>query len=155
MEPVRIETNPEVSADQLWGFYVRNDICEVGYGKSVATRVLDHPQVIVAAFRGSQLVGIARACFDGLCATIMEVSLDVALQGDTPHRNGSLMEADPQGIGHRMVETLLAHLRSLGNTFTDVSAASCEEPFYQLSGFTENTGQKVLYIDERPYVDGP
>ena len=85
----------------------------------------------------------------------MELSLDVTLQGDTPHHNGSLMEADPDGTGHRMAETLLTHLRSLGNTFTDVSAACCEEPFYRAAGFTENTGQKVFYIDERPYVDGP
>ena len=52
MDPVRIEINPDVSAHELWDFYVRNDICEVGYGKDMATRVLDHPQVIVAAFRG-------------------------------------------------------------------------------------------------------
>ena len=153
VDTVRIEIDAEITADQLWDFYVRNDICEVGYGKETATRVLTHPHVIVAAFRGPDLVGIARACFDGLCATIMEISLDLSLMGHTPHANGSLIEADPHGTGRQLAETLLKHLRTLGNTFTDVSAATCEEAFYQNAGFVRNEGQKVLYLDERPYVE--
>ncbi len=155
MAAVQIEVNPDISADQLWDFYVRNNICEVGFGKLVATRVLEHPQEIVGAFRGADLVGLARACFDGLSATIMELSLDLSLQGSTPHRNGSLIEVDPEGVGQDLAKTLLAHLRTLGSTFTDVSAADFEEPFYRSAGFAENTGHKVLYVDERPYVMPP
>ncbi len=155
MAAVQIEVNPDISADQLWDFYVRNNICEVGFGKQVATRVLEHPQEIVGAFRGADLVGLARACFDGLSATIMELSLDLSLQGSTPHRNGSLIEVDPEGVGQDLAKTLLAHLRTLGSTFTDVSAADFEEPFYRSAGFAENTGHKVLYVDERPYVMPP
>ena len=29
---------PEITEDQLWDFYVRNDICEVGYGKETAVK---------------------------------------------------------------------------------------------------------------------
>ncbi len=154
MAAVQIEVNPDISADQLWDFYVRNNICEVGFGKDVATRVLTHPQVIVGAFRGADLVGLARACFDGLSATIMELSLDLSLQGNTPHGNGSLIEADSEGVGQELANTLLAHLRTLGNTFTDVYAADFEEPFYRSAGFAENIGQKAFDIDERPYVTG-
>ncbi len=154
MAAVQIEVNPDISADQLWDFYVRNNICEVGLGKEVATRVLNHPQVIVGAFRGADLIGLARACFDGLSATIMELSLDLSLQGSTPRGNGSLIEVDSEGVGQELATTLLAHLRTLGNTFTDVSAADFEEPFYQSAGFAENIGHKVLYVDERPYVTG-
>ena len=151
---LRIEVNPDISADQLWDFYVRNNICEVGFGKDIATRVLSHSQVMVGAFRDADLVGLVRACFDGLSATIMEFSLDLSLQGNTPHRNGSLIEADSEGVGQELAKALHVHLRTLGNTFTDVSAADFEEPFYRSAGFAENIGHRVFYIDERPYSAG-
>ena len=153
MSEVTIELNPKITPDQLWDFYVRNSICEVGFGKEVATRVLSHDQVVVAAFRQAELVGLARACFDGLSSAIMEFSLDLTLQGDTPHRNGSLVEADPSGVGRRMAELLVDHLRSIGNTFTSTYVADFESPFYDSIGFTENKGHRVYYLEGRPYVD--
>jgi hypothetical protein len=97
MTNVSIEVDPELTAVQLWDFYVRNHICETGFGKDVAARILDHPHVIVAALDGDELVGLARAMFDGLSAHVMEFSLDLRLQGETTHLNGSLIEADPNG----------------------------------------------------------
>ena len=84
----RVVVSPELTADELFRFYERNNICEVGFGKEVAARILDHPHVIVAAFAGDELIGLARATFDGLSAAVMELSLDVRWQGRGPDANG-------------------------------------------------------------------
>ena len=80
-------------SDQPFDFYARNNICEVGFGKEVAAKVLGASGLVVAAFEGDRLVGIARATFDGLTAAVMEMSLACELQGkDLVHQNGSLIE---------------------------------------------------------------
>jgi hypothetical protein len=154
MHNIEICVNPEITADQLWDFYCANDICETGYGKETATKVLAFPQEIVAAFRGDALVGIVRAAFDGVAAHLWEFSLAIALQGDPPHRNGSLLEEDASGIGARMAAVLLEHLRSLGCTFVTAYGADFEQHFFESVGFAENVGHKVYYVEERPYVVG-
>lgn len=91
--------NPAITADELFAFYERNNICEVGFGKETAARVLQQPHLIVAACAGGELVGLARAVFDGLSAHVMEFSLDLRLQGGDPkYANGSLIEADNSGV---------------------------------------------------------
>jgi hypothetical protein len=95
---VEIAANPPIRADDLWDFYSRNNICEVGFGKETATTVLEYPQEVIAAFESAELLGIVRASFDGLSAHLWEFSLDLRLQGETPHRNGSLMEGDLHGF---------------------------------------------------------
>lgn len=144
---------PELTAGQLFDFYERNNICEVGHGKETAVRILHHPHVIVGAFAGSQLVGLARATFDGLSAAIMEFSLDLRWQGGGT--NGSLLEGDPFGLGARLGRALLAELDRLGSTFvTAYIVAGTEERFYESLGFTANVGHHVYCIDQRPYVRG-
>ncbi len=150
-DQIRVEDEPTIRKDQLWDFYVRNSICEVGFGEAVATRVLDHPHVIVGAFRGDTLVGVARACFDGLSAAVMEFSLDLSLQGETRHRNGSLVERDEGGVGAELARALLGRLRALGCTFVQAAVVDCESDFYRAAGFVENHGHRVMIIDERPY----
>lgn len=147
-----IEVNASITADQLYDFYVRNGICESNYDKDTATRVLHHPQVLVAAFDGNELVGIVRATFDGLAAHVMEFSLDLRWQQDG-HENGSLVPSDPRGLGAEMGRRLLDELRAQGCDFvTGYIVAGCEETFYRSLGFTENTGHLVYHIDHRPYV---
>ncbi len=151
----RIEVSPRLTADELFEFYRRNNICEVGFGREVAARILDHPHVIVAAFAGGELVGLARATFDGLSAAIMELSLDVRWQGRGPDANGSLVEGDPFGVGTRLGHALLAELERLGSTFVSgYIVERAEEPFYTSIGFTPNEGHIVYIIDQRPYVQG-
>ncbi len=150
---VRIVVSPELTAGELFTFYERNNICEVELGKDVATRILDHPHVIVAAFAGGQLIGLARATFDGLSAAIMEFSLDVRWQGRGPGANGSLIEGDPVGVGADLGDALLAELERLGSTFVSGDVvARAEEPFFTSIGFTRNDGHVVYIIDQRPYV---
>jgi hypothetical protein len=151
---VEVRVNPTITADQLWDFYCVNDICEVGYGKEAATKVLAFPQEIVATFRGDELVGIVRAAFDGVVAHLWEFSLAIELQGDPPHRNGSLMEDDVHGVGARMATVLLDHLRARGCTFVTTYGADFEQRFFETVGFAENVGHKVYYVEERPYVIG-
>jgi len=150
-----IEVNPKLTADQLFDFYSRNDICEVKFGKETAARILAHPHLIVAAFAGDELVGLARATFDGLSAHVMEFSLDLRWQGKTRYENGSLIESDPEGLGRALGRRLLAELQRLGCTFVSgYIVRGCEEEFYQSMGFRENEGHAVFIIDQRPYVVG-
>ena len=150
---VRIAVSPELTADELFTFYERNNICEVELGKDVATRILDHPHVMVAAFSGAELVGLARAVFDGLSAAIMEFSIDVRWQGREEDANGSLVEGDPLGVGARLGQALLGELERLGSTFVSAYILErAEEPFYTSIGFMPNEHHLVYIVDERPYV---
>ena len=149
-----IHVNPKLTADELFAFYERNDICEVGFGKEMAAKILEHPHLIVAALSEGELVGLARATFDGLSAHIMEFSLDLRYQGGNPkYANGSLMEADESGVGKLLGECLLRELEAMGATFiTGYIVAGCEEAFYASLDFKENEGHLVYYLDKRPYV---
>ena len=147
---VNVVVGPELSADQLFDFYERNGICEVGLGKDVAARILEHPQVVVAALVGEELVGLARATFDGLSAAVMEFSLDLRWQGGGD--NGSLVAGDPYGLGARLGAALLGELDRLGSTFVSVYLVQgVEETFYESIGFRANDGHLVYCIDRRPY----
>jgi len=66
VDKVKIEFMPKITDDQLWDFYVRNDICEIGHGKDNAVKPLKYNPYIVGAFFEDKLVGIIRAMFDGL-----------------------------------------------------------------------------------------
>lgn len=149
-----ILVNPQITPDQLWDFYVRNDICEIGFGKEIAVKPLKHSSLIIGAFQGDKLVGIARAMFDGLSAAIMEFCLELELQGTgLAYDNGSLIEKDTFGIGKKIGEMLIEELGKMGATFISLYiVGNCEENFYNSIGFVENTGHLVYYIDKRPYV---
>ena len=149
-----IHVNPKLTADELFAFYERNDICEVGFGKEMAAKILEYPHLIVAALSEGELVGLARATFDGLSAHIMEFSLALRYQGGNPkYANGSLMEADENGVGKSLGECLLRELEAMGATFiTGYIVAGCEEAFYASLDFKENEGHLVYYVDKRPYV---
>lgn len=152
---VVVKYMPEITEDQLWDFYVRNDICEVGYGKETAVLPLKFNPYIAAAFDGDQLVGIIRATFDGLTADIKEFCLECELQGENlKYNNGSLIEKDTFGIARRMGQLLMEELRKLGNTFTSAYIVEgLEEEAYQAIGLEHNRGHLVYYRDERPYVN--
>ncbi|MDE0481809.1 MAG: hypothetical protein OXI67_04435 [Candidatus Poribacteria bacterium] len=149
-----IRVNPTITADELFNFYERNNICEVGFGKEGAARILEHPHLIVAAYVETELIGLARATFDGLSAHIMEFSVDVHYQGDAlKYNNGSLIESDNSRLGILLGERLCLELEKMGATFiTGYIVENCEESFYRSLGFRENEGHLVYYIDTRPYV---
>ncbi len=151
---IKIEYMPKITEEQLWDFYVRNDICEVGYGKGTAVIPLSYHPYIVGAFYGDLLVGIIRATFDGLSADIKEFCLECTLQGGTlRYNNGSLIENDAYGIARRMGILLLDELRKLGNTFTTAYIVEgVEEDIYEAIGLSHNKGHLVYYADERPYI---
>ena len=149
-----IQYMPEITEDQLWDFYIRNDICEVGYGKETAVKPLKFPAYIVGAFYEDKLVGLIRAMFDGLSADIREFCLECELQGDNlKYNNGSVIEQDKYGIAGRMGNLLTEELRKLGNTFTVAYIVEgTEEDIYRTIGLKHNQGHAVYYRDERPYV---
>lgn len=153
LDEIRVAVNPPISADQLFSFYEKNDICEKGFGKEIAVRVLDHSSLIVGAFDGDRLVGIARAMFDGLSAAIMEFSLDLEYQGDTVYENGSLVEGDRIGLGKKIGDVLIGELRAMGATFISTTALEgVTEQFCRSLGMRLNRGSLEYIIDERPYV---
>lgn len=149
-----IKYQPEIEEDQLWDFYVRNDICEVGHGKETAVKPLKYNPYIVAAFYEQKLVGIIRAMFDGLSADIMEFCLECELQGDNlKYSNGSIIESDKYGIAKKMGDLLISELKKLGNTFISAYIVEgAEEHIYESIGLKQNTGHLVFVKDDRPYV---
>jgi len=154
-EAVRVEVHPAISPDQLYSFYQQNNICEAGYSKEICARTLQHSSVIVAAFEGDCLVGLARALFDGVDACVAELSLALAYQGEgTRYHNGSLVEADPTGLGQKMGKALIEALQGMGAYFISADLVpDCEETFYRALGF-EDSGSVAYCIDRRPYVTG-
>jgi len=150
-----IRVNPKITSDELFNFYERNNICEVGFGKEMAARILEHPHLIIAAYDVQKLIGLARATFDGLSAHIMEFSVDIQYQGNKlKYNNGSLIEVDNKGVGKLLGEHLLYELEKMEATFiTGYIVANCEESFFHSIGFEENEGHLVYYIDKRPYIN--
>ena len=152
---VEILVNPVITNDQLFSFYQRNHICEEGYGKKIACKPLQYSSLIVGAFEGSKLVGIARAMFDGLSAVIMEFCVELEYQGkDIEYENGSLIGNDEYKLGKKIGEVLIAELQKMGADFISCSIVEkYEEKFYDSLGFTPNIGHLTYYIDKRPYKD--
>ena len=151
---ITIEYMPPITEDQLWDFYVRNDVCEAGHGKETAVRPLRYNPHIVAAFHEDKLVGFIRAMFDGVSADIMEFCLECGLQGDDlVYENGSMIEKDQYGVAKKMGVMLLDELHKFGNTFTTAYIVeNCEEDVYQSIGLAHNKGHLVYIRDERAYV---
>lgn len=154
MGKVKVLVNPKITPDQLFSFYVRNNICEQGFGKKVAARILDQSDLIVAALEGGRLVGMATAVFDGLSASIMEFCLDLGLQGrGLKERNGSIIEKDSTGIGKKMGRILIRELIKTGATFIEAAIVeNREEEFYESIGLKRNVGVLSYYMDRRPYL---
>ena len=143
-ENVRIVVSPTITADQLFAFYQKNDICEKGFGKATAAKVLQHSSLIVGAFEGERLVGLARAMFDGLSADIVDFCLDLEYQGaESVYANGSIIEHDSRGVGKAMAEALIGELLNMGATFISTRAiANVEEWFWASLGFRLNEGSR-------------
>ena len=82
---IDISVNLNITPDELFSFYKRNDICEVGIGKDVAARILEHPHLIFAAYSETVLIGLARATFDGLSTHITEFSIFIGFTENEGH----------------------------------------------------------------------
>ena len=153
-EEVKVLLNPEISEDQLWDFYVRNDICEVGYGDKKITAIpLNHSHIIIGAFYLDKLVGVLPALSDYSLAVIVEFCLELELQGDNKNGNGSLIENDKYGIAKQMGELMRQELMKIGVDFISAEIVEGIEEFvYSSFGLSENIGHKVYIWDNRPYV---
>ena len=150
----KIARNPRITPKELHSFYVRTGACEAGFPVATAGRVLTRSDVILGAYQGERLVGIARGLCDGTSGHVAELCVDPALQG-SPLRfsNASVIERDEAGLGHILGERLLHELRRLGAQFVSGYVISgVEERFYRGLGFGENRGHKVFIIDAREYV---
>jgi len=154
IDNVRISVNPEITSDQLFSFYQRNNICEEGYGKELASKPLYNSSLIVGAFERDKLVGIARAMFDGLSAVIAEFCVELEYQGENlEYENGSLIGKDDFGLGKRIGEVLINELFKMGANFISFDIVEdYEESFFESLGFKHNKGHLVYNIDKRPYL---
>lgn len=152
---IRILVNPDITADQLFSFYQRNHICEEGYGKELACKPLYNSSLIVGAFEGDKLVGIARAMFDGLSAVIMEFCVELEYQGENlEYENGSLIGKDDYRLGTRIGEVFLNELLKMGADFISYDIVKdCEEGFFESLGFEHLSNALIYHIDNRPYKD--
>jgi hypothetical protein len=59
-DSTRLLLNPTIPPPQLHAFYVKNNICEAGYGQERAAVPLQHAAVIVAAYEGDEPIAPAR-----------------------------------------------------------------------------------------------
>jgi hypothetical protein len=153
-----IDVNGPLEPGELYRFYQRNDICEAQYGQEISERVLAHPSIYVTARIDNELIGFARALFDGLTADIMEFCLDLRYQNANTFENGCFIQSDPHGIARRMGLALFKELRRRGCHFFSALVYGIENDgeldFYRSFGFRENVGHKNLTVDARPYVPG-
>ena len=154
---VKILVNPEITPDQMFSFYLRNNVCEQGFGKKIAAKILSHSSLIVAAFEGDRLVGMATAMFDGLSAGIMEFCLELKYQGrGLKEKNGSIVERDSFDIGKKIGRILIRQLIKMGATFIEANIVeNHEERFYESIGLRHNVGVLPYYMDRRPYAQNP
>lgn len=150
----RIVLHPRITPKELHAFYVRTGVCEAGYPARKAGRVLTRSDVILAAYRGTELVGFARGLCDGASGYIAELCVDPSLQGTRLRfSNASVIEKDEKGLGRRLAYRLIRELRKQGAQFlSNYIVEGVEESFYRALGFRENRGHKVYIIDERDYV---
>ena len=155
IDNIKILVNPDITPDQLFSFYQRNHICEEGYGKELPCKPLYNSSLIVGAFEGDKLVGIARAMFDGLSAVIWEFCVELEYQGeDLDIVNGSLIGKDDSGLGKKIGEVLINELFKMGANFISCDIVQdYEECFYESLRLEHNAGHLVYYIDKRPYKD--
>ncbi|MBI2851376.1 MAG: hypothetical protein HYX80_10150 [Chloroflexi bacterium] len=149
---IKVLVNPEITTDQLFSFYQRNHICEEGYGKERACKPLYNSSLVVSAFEGDKLIGIARAMFDGLSAVIMEFCLELEYQGENLDIvNGSLIGKDESGLGKKIGDVLIDELFKMGADFISYDVVrNYEESFFESLGFGPKTSI-VYYMDKRPY----
>ncbi|MDR7857889.1 hypothetical protein [Tissierella sp.] len=156
IKKIEIKINPNVTPKELYEFYENNDICEKGYGKEIASRVLQHSSLIVGAYLEGKLVGIARAMFDGLVAEIVEFCLSLELQGKgLEYDNGSIIEKDEFTVGKQLGEAIITELNRMGAFFVSaIVFEEVEKEFFESVGFKKNVGHINYIIDRRPYVIG-
>ncbi len=154
IDDIKISVNPNITDEQLFSFYQRNHICEEGYGKELACKPLHNSSLIIGAFEGDKLVGIARAMFDGLSAVIMEFCVELEYQGENlEYENGSLIGKDEFGLGKGIGEVIINELFKMGAySITYEVVEDYEESFYKSLGFESKSGALIYYIDKRPYL---
>lgn len=152
---VIIKINPDITSDELYTFYLENEICEMHYGKEIAGRVLEHTSLIVAAYYNNRLIGLTRSMFDGLTGEIVEFSLGIELQGEKlEYDNGSIVEKDKYGIGKDLGQVTINELKKMGAFYISaIVFEEAEKDFFDSIGLRRNEGHINYIIDERPYVD--
>ena len=153
-DDVKILLNPEISSDQLWRFYVRNNTHEVAYGDNeTLAHPLKHTPLYIGAFHEQKLVGILRVLHDGLTALIVEFGLELALQGVDENECGFLIKGDKHGVAKRMGEMMMQELTQRGIDFVSFCVVEgVEEDFFRSLGLSENPGHKEYIWDNRPGV---
>jgi len=151
---VKILVNPEISEDQLWSFYARNDTYEAEcYDKKTAAIPLKQSDLIIGAFYEAELVGVLRVLHDGLDAKVCEFSLELELQGANRYENGALIESDQYGIAKKMGLMMIEQLTKVGVYFISyIVVDGIDNALAESIGLTKNDGHIEYILDNRPVV---
>ncbi len=151
---ITYQVNPKITKEELYDFYQDNSICEEGYGKEIATRVLSYTSLIVGAYDGEKLIGVTRSMFDGVTAEVVEFCLAVSYQGQNlVYDNGSIVEKDEYGIGTELGKKTINELLKMGAYFVStVTFEEAEKDIYLSVGFDRNDGHVNYIFEKRPYV---
>jgi len=148
---VRIKVNPEISEDQLWNFYSRNDMYEVKcYDKETAAIPMKNSNLIIGAFYETELVGLIRVLHDGLDATVCEFSLEIEFQGPNRYEVGALIESDQYGIAKKMGLMMIEELGKAGVRFIGYTIVDGKENVLaEAIGMELNKGHVQYILDSR------
>jgi len=153
-DKITYQINPTISADELYDFYSNNSICEEGYGKEIATRVISFTSLIVGAYHNENLIGITRSMFDGVTAELVEFCLAIDYQGkNLEYDNGSIIEKDEYGIAAELGKNTVRELIDMGAYFVSgIAFEEVEKDIFINVGFKRNDGHINYTIDQRPYI---
>lgn len=148
---VKILLNPQISEDQLWSFYARNDTYEAEcYDKKTAVIPLKNSNLIIGAFYQTELVGIICVIHDGVNASIHKFSLELELQGPNRLQNGAFIESDQHGIARKMGEMMIEELTKSGMCFISYTTVDgIENALAEFIGLTKNEGHIKYIWDKR------
>jgi GNAT superfamily N-acetyltransferase len=121
---VAIEPDPDLSLDELVALY--DAVGWSAYTRSPATlrAAVDGSSYLVAARRGGQLVGLARAVSDG--ATVCYLQDVLVLPGEQRH-----------GIGRALVQAVLDRYRTVRQKVLLTDDEPGQRAFYERLGYQE------------------
>ena len=122
---------PMQALQQLQQLFDRNSFWAQGRSRRELSRMLQTSAAVVSVWQGRQLVGFGRASSDGLFrAVLWDVVVASAHQG--------------QGVGKRIVSSLLAHPRLIGVERVYLMTSN-GTGFYRQLGF-ESVEQQTLML---------
>ncbi|MCX5821290.1 MAG: GNAT family N-acetyltransferase [Deltaproteobacteria bacterium] len=134
---LRVPTNNQIR--QIAGLYRAQEWWQAGDDESpqLIPRLIAGSHCFVAALEGEDIVGMGRAISDGVSDAYIQ---DLTVRSD--HRN--------QGIGRRILQTLLERLNADGLHWIGLIAEPGSYGLYRWAGFREMAACVPMLMNQKP-----